>query len=181
MAPGELITKNYKDMKENLPIPWIGMPFWYKGIAGGCWLTVHRTSCGYAVGDGISLMTYRHQRPANLFCVPGEPDAVHMPMAFIGELAGAYNWGRAAKLEGGVWRYVEIPASKSKAHTILILPHGESIETVFPNNGRPSATIENNLKRLNTDGRTQCAKCKDPLTPLWIGNTNLSYCPACEG
>jgi len=178
MKPGELFTERYKKLQMNLPIPWIGMPVWYK--PGRFWLVVNGVNCGYAECDGISLVSYLGTCARNSFLVPGQPDTPEMPTDVIDRIDAGYYWGIGAKLVNGVWQRVELlPTRENEMHTVLILPLGESIETVFPNNA-PLATEEKNLKQLNTDGRTSCASCGGPLTSLWIGNTNLSHCPKCE-
>jgi len=184
MEPGELILiEFYLNMTVNRPIPWVGMPvcfekrkwFLVEGqvrISGG-----HSYAC-FNGGQNILSSYINHDKRMDRFSLPGEPEAPPM-VEFTDIYADAYEWGKAVKCVNGIWVSTEIP-NRCDAHTALILPAGVSFAKALPNNGA-KPTISQDLKKLNTDGRSTCARCGKVLAPLWIGNTNLSYCQACEG
>jgi len=174
--PVQLFAEGYAKMKANRPIPWLGMPVCY----GGIWMLV---SCASSykpklasTGMGITLSSYRSRSNTNAFKLPGEPDAPPMSASFISRVSLAYAWAdKRVRRDGDLW--VEVPLCSM--HEALILPHGWEMRDLFPNNGEVKLA-PCDLKMLNTDGRVSCAKCSKLLVPLWIGNTNLSYCSKCE-
>lgn len=194
MDKGELITIYYSNMKVNRPIPWIGMPVYYHSTDSDWYIVIDGGAYTAAPADigRASLCSYKDESPDakphprnglsgglgyKWFTLPGEPDAPPMTDEFVSRLDLAYDWGDSYLYENGVWRKHKRPIN-SKRHMTLLVPFGADPSVVFPNNSAPASV--QNLKQLNTDGRTQCAKCKEPLTSLWIGNTNLSHCPVCE-
>jgi hypothetical protein len=159
------------NMKVNRPIPWIGMPI----AAYGTWQLVSGNSGGVAQTPYYGLHSYVNEDDT-AFCLPGEPNAMPMSGEFIGELLSAYDLGPNFALRDGVW----VSAGITGAHLALPLPKGTDVNLIFPNNGSSPAQIQN-LKKLNTDGRRDCAQCGKALKALWIGSINLSHCLDCEG
>jgi hypothetical protein len=101
---------------------------------------------------------------------------------FIGDFSDAYHWGRRFWYKNGLWKRLkngEMGWEDSNLHKFLAAPSAVGESVLFLNNSQ--TTVIEGLKRLNTDGRLQCAQCGKDLKALWIGNTNLSYCLECEG
>jgi hypothetical protein len=175
---GRLIPGPYRNMAANRPIPWIGMPVLYFKNWG---FVDREDDDGFAAIRGFCrLSSYRDY---GSFCLPGEPDAVPMNEAFCDRLVHTYGWGTPVRYIDGLWRELSSPTGVDEAslHTVLFLPHGVEMSVVLPNNDTQSSEDSKPLKGLNTDGRATCARCSSSLKPCWLGNVNLSYCPACEG
>jgi hypothetical protein len=180
MRKGELIDSDkYKDMLINRPIPWIGMPVNYLGE----WYLVDNMVDGFArITTGAILNSYRREKVGHraAFVLPGEPNAPSMSQDFKSKISSAYPWGISVKCVNGVWVRTNMVSNTSE---FLYLPCGCKISDVFPNNGTESfddTMSSTELKKLNTDGRHNCASCNGLLKQIWFGNTNLSYCPSCE-
>lgn len=175
MKPGELIlTQYYIDMIKNgvnNPIPWIGMPVYFNGE----WKKVEGVVEDYAIlSGGMTILgSYTFQEtssPHSQFILPGQ-DISPTEYPTID-----YEMGiPAIKIKN--WENAECVAGIIDC---LWLPKGLSFEQVFCGENNNINISAEELKTLNTDGRTICAKCGGPLKfPIQFWKS-MNYCPICE-
>jgi hypothetical protein len=181
MLDGELFKMT---IRANRPMPWLGMPIYWKPQSK--WHIIDSGDGGdspvASVRHSFGLYSYERDQPAeSTYILPGEESAPVMDEDFIDRLSDAYLWGQSFRCVDGLWCMVSDPP-RDLIHKALRIPGGILIDDVFPNNGKVPVGIisSSELKSLNTDGRTCCAKCSGTLKQLCFGPSNLNHCPKCE-
>lgn len=179
LKQGMLIaTIGYKEMTVNNPIPWVGMPVYFK--VDKKWLFVETVYGKYAqLSDGTVLSSYQSVDTASSeskFILPGQKNASSL-------------WPPNVKYQTGLPLTKDLQSGKWLATTFvgpsgvfyLWAPKGVTLGELFPSGGKEKKRIVVNLKALNTDGRSTCAQCSGNLKKPIQFWTNMNYCPVCEG